>query len=263
MRAFSVSSSGARLVSQRPVAPLRQREAVEVPLGEAGGGGGRGPRRRQVEGGVGTDRLQHPVAGGVGRRFHDHQRLVGQRPHQLGHVVGLDGARRHGGGGGVEVEGAGEARQPLERRPFGGGEEVVAPVEQRRHRALALGHRAVAAAQEAEALVEAVEDLGRRQDGAPRRRQLDGEGHAVEPLADAHGDGAVDVGRPAGGHEAVDEEGHGVGGDGQRGQPADVLARHAERLAARGQHHQRRAPLEQVGHEPSPSPPRPARSCRG
>ena len=52
IRAFRVSSSGARLVSHARLPRLGQREAVEVPLGQAGGGGGRGPRRRQVEGGV-------------------------------------------------------------------------------------------------------------------------------------------------------------------------------------------------------------------
>ena len=91
MRALRVSSSGARLAEPGPVAPLRQREALEVPLGQAG-------RRWPPSAPVPSRRRRRrpapsPASGSgsaVGRRLDHEQRLVGQRPHDLGHVVGVD-----------------------------------------------------------------------------------------------------------------------------------------------------------------------------
>ena len=101
-------------------------------------------------------------------------------------LVAGDGLR------GVEVESAHEHRQPAEQDALGFGQQRVRPVDRGAQGLLAPHRGARAAGQQAEAVVQAVEDLGQRQRAHPRGRELDGERHAVEPLADLrHGRGVV------------------------------------------------------------------------
>ena len=79
---------------------------------------------------------------------------------------------------------AGEHRQPPQQRPLRLGEQVVAPVDQRPQRLLAGQRRAAAAGQQPEAVVQPRRDLLHRQRLHPRRRQLDRQRDAVQPLAD-------------------------------------------------------------------------------
>ena len=72
-----------------------------------------------------------------------------------------------------------------------GSEKVVAPVEQSLHRALTLRERAVPAAQQAESLLQALEDLRGREHRHPGGRELDGQGHAIELPADLDDDVVV------------------------------------------------------------------------
>ena len=93
-----------------------------------------------------------------------------------------------------------------------------------------------------------LEQLGRRQGAGPRRRQLDGQRQAVDRHAELghrlhRALGSIPAGVAAG--DQLEEEGDGrcgsrirVGGGrkGERVQHHDALARHAEGLAAGGEH---------------------------
>ena len=168
-------------------------QPVEVPRRQAVGGAGRVAEVVQVSTGVVPYRVEQSVPGGIGRRLDDDQRLVGQRPHQLGHVVGVEVIGGQCRRGRLQVEAGGEDAQATQRRLLGLGQQLVAPVEERFERALALGHRPVATPQEPESILQAGVDLGRREHRDPRRRQLDRQREAVETPADA-GHGRV-VGR--------------------------------------------------------------------
>ena len=96
--------------------------------------------------------------------------------------------------------------------------------------------------------MQAVDDLGQRQRAHPRRRQLDRQRHPVQAPTDlGHGGGVVvgdgEVGPGQSG--AVGEQLDGVVGQRQRGHLPHRFARHAERLAARGEHGQPRRGTEQ------------------
>ena len=79
-------------------------------------------------------------------------------------------------------------RQSAEQDAFGFGQQRVRPVDRGAQGLLAAHRRARAAGQQAEPVVQAVEDLGQRQRAHPRGGQLDRQRHAVEPAADL-GDG--------------------------------------------------------------------------
>src|SRR5207302_8068535 len=98
-----------------------------------------------------------------------------------------------------------ERGQPREQALLAGVEQIVAPVDRRAQRLLALGRVADAAGQQREAAPEAAEDLGRPEHLHARRRELDRKRQPVEPDADLADRGfvlvrgievATDAGRP-------------------------------------------------------------------
>ena len=223
-------------------------------------------RLGQLEPGELAHRLVQPVAGQAPGLLLGHQRLADQRGQ---HVQGPGGRRVTGRAHRFHVvqgEPAGEHAAPAQDRALGGGEQVVAPLDRGPERLVARQGGAAAAGEQAEPVVQAVEDLFRREDPGPDRGELDGQRQAVEP-ADQAGhcrlvsggqlERARGRGRPLGEQRdrlVLAELGQGFGGTGC-GQPErrhrdDVLPRHRERLPAGGDHPQARRRPHQVGHEP-------------
>jgi hypothetical protein len=127
--------------------------------------------------GVLPNGLQHAVTHLLRRRVGQHQRAVDQRRQAVQHVPpGHQGLSR------LEVEPSREHRQLLEQRPLGGLEQLVAPIQRRLHRLLPRAGVADMTAQQRG--FQPIEDLGRRQDAAPGRGQLDGQGQAVQAPTD-------------------------------------------------------------------------------
>ncbi len=79
---------------------------------------------------------------------------------------------------------SGEDRDAPQQRGLGGSEQVVAPLEGSEQRLVAGGGGGAGAVQDAEAVVEALEDVGGRERGDACGSQLDGQRHPVEPAAD-------------------------------------------------------------------------------
>src|SRR5205823_1920329 len=85
----------------------------------------------------------------------------------------------------LEGAAAGEDGESLRQGLLGFGAEVVAPVDEGAQGLLPGQRRAAAGGEEAEAVVQALRDLLRRERADPRRRQFDGERDAVEAVANA------------------------------------------------------------------------------
>ncbi len=68
------------------------------------------------------------------------------------------------------------------------GEKVIAPCDRLAKGALTPRHAGAARGRELEPALEAAKERRRRQHLAPGRRELDGEGQPVEPLADLRND---------------------------------------------------------------------------
>ena len=186
-----------------------------------------------------------PVAG-VG----DHEGLVDERRRAAGGSRPGPGRRRRRSLGGVEVEAAGEHREPAEQQLLGGGEELERPLHQVVEGAVA-GVDRRALAQQGEPLVDPVEELVGRQRPHPGGGQLEREWHPVELDAEL-GDGAGVVlargrsrrrrswpgsRRPARRGwlpERLDRRA-GIGREPERADTPHDLARHAQGLAAGGQ----------------------------
>ncbi len=165
---------------------------VEIVLGERSTSRRRRRRSsRSFSAAYGAHGLEEPVPG-VARAALDVARTSCRRATRRGRGR----RRRHGrvadrGGRRPQVEAAGEDREPGEGGLLGLAQQLVVPVEQPLHRALSSGSARIAAAQELEALAQAVEDLGRCEHGEAGRGELDRERHAVEMPADLTDDPLV------------------------------------------------------------------------
>ena len=218
----------------------RRRQSLTGLVGEA--------RGSQVGERVLAHDLEHPVDGPRRRWLGDDERTVDECAHQLHRpeVVVDDGA-----GDGVhepEIEAAGEDAEPPEDIVL----VVVEEADRQRDRRVDAGRPARASASgRAEGvgpLGHELEELGRRQRASPRRRQLDGQGQAVDRLAERRDSlhravGSVPPGVP-GGHQ-LEEQGDrrcrgrirvGGGREAERLEHHHALARHAEGLSARREH---------------------------
>ncbi len=134
---------------------------------------------------VEANRLEQAVAPLAPAFVRGDERLLDEpREHvgAAGHVEPVAGADRLDGG---ELEAAGEDGEPAEEHPLVGLEQVVAPLERRRERLLPRRRRAVARAEQAEAVVEPLGDRRRAERSQPARGELERERQAVEPEADA------------------------------------------------------------------------------
>ena len=206
--------------------------------------------------GVLPHHLEHAEAGDLVRRLGRHQGLVDETTEHVDHVAD----RRHDGGG-IEVEAAGEHRQPTERDALVVEQEVVAPVEGGGQGLLAVRMAAPAPGEDGERIAQAGGELGDREVDDAHGGQLEGEGDAVETttdLGDGGGGGGIE-------HEArrrvlrsLDEELDGletgqpvgrvvVSGELERGHPPGDLAGVPERLAARGQDDEIGTPRQELG----------------
>ncbi len=180
----------------------------------------------------------------------------------------------------LELEAAGEDREPPEQRPLVRVEQVVAPLERRGQRLLARRRRVAPAAEHAEAIVEPLGDRRRAQRSDAARGELERERQAVEAEADAgdvhrvlaHRARSPAPPRPPARRTAARPRSRrsslrlerllGIG-DVERRNPEHDLARHAQRLAARREDRQLRRRAQQGVDERRASPRADARSCPG
>ncbi len=156
-----------------------------------------------------------------------------------------------------------EDRQPTEERSFSRGEQVVAPGDRALQRLLPGQHHSGAAGEDAEGVVETVEDALRIEHAAPGGGQLDGQWDAVEPVAQLGDDrpivdGEVEVGSSPTGpvaeqadgvelRQCLDGGGGGPIGKAQRWDAPRPLSREVEHDATRREDVQlRSAPEEPV-----------------
>ena len=195
---------------------------------------------------VGPHRLEQAVPGVSGTALDVHERLVGQRPHEVGHIVVLDSAVAHRGRRGSQVEAAREDGEAREGGLLGFAQQLVVPVEQPLHRPLSSGGARIAAAEELEAVPQPFEDLGWRQHGEASRGELDREGHAVEMAADLGEHSLVFGSRAKSGRCArarSTKSCSDVVVRRQRADPPELFARKGERLATRREDRDRGHPV--------------------
>ena len=157
----------------------------------------------------------------------------------------------------------GEDRQQLEQPLLGGVQQLVAPLDRRPERLLPLRQVAGAAAERLEAARQAVPQRLGREEVEAGGRELDRQRQPVEPAADVGHGGGVVVGQAEVGPDAarpLDEQldrlelaqlrGRRLRGrrgrQRQRRHRDDVLAAHAERLAARHEQLETRAVGEEL-----------------
>jgi hypothetical protein len=200
------------------------KEPVDRPLGLAG----RLPFRRAEL----THGLQHPepqASRGVG---HLEERLVGEVLQDRRDIGGVALAEDQDGGVGGEP--GGEDRQRPHGRPPGWLEQVPAPVDHGLEGLVALGRVTWAAAQEAEAVLQAAGDLGHRQHPDPGRRQLHRQRQPVQLAAHLLDQPGGQVGAGAGRHGPLPEQLNG-GGQAQLGQQVHRFRGQAQRRPAGGE----------------------------
>ena len=121
--------------------------------------------------GVLPHHLEHAEAGGLARRLGRHQGLVDETTEHVDDV-----ADRRDGGGGIEVEAAGEHGQTTEHDTLVVEQEVVAPVEGGGQGLLAVRMAAPATGEDGERIAQAGGRAGRRRGGRHARRPARGRG---------------------------------------------------------------------------------------
>ncbi len=171
---------------QLPFLVRRPRESVraaQAPVEVAPPGPRRLPCPVQQFGTVLPDRLLRPVAGAVRGRDDGEQALLGEPAESVGDGARVERgeARRRDRRPGRERQH--ERRHPPQQRPVGGLQQVVAPVQDRPHRAVPLV-RARAARQDPQLVRQSGPEPVQPERRPPGSRQLDRQRHPVEPLAD-------------------------------------------------------------------------------
>jgi hypothetical protein len=170
---------------------------VVLGMGASGGVGHLGLFLEPLRG-VRPDRLEHHQARlAVVAVSTPDQALVEERGDAVERIeVGSDVTGQRGGDRLDRLgQGRGKEGEEHEEALLAGLEEVVAPLDRRPERLLALGQVAGPAAEELQAVSEAVaESLGREEVQA-RRGQLDGQRQAIETPADLEHRGGVVVGQ--------------------------------------------------------------------
>jgi hypothetical protein len=195
--------------------PLSGRIEADAQVGIACRGGLFGPG--QFQGGEVADGLKQVVARGRALQvvLDDHQRLVRQALEEVEDGGGFAARPRTRPDvfSGVEGEAPGEDGQPAEQDPLFRGEQVMAPRHRRLEGLLAAHATTGSAGEQAEPVLEPVQDLLGREHPDPGGGQLDGQRDPVEAGADLGHDGGGGVRhgevRP-GLHGPVDEEPHRV-----------------------------------------------------
>ena len=226
-------------------------------------------RQRRRLGGVGetltrvhADCLEQPVAPPLARLLDRDERLLDEARQDIRDRRRGESLPRADHFGRIELEAAGEGRQPAEEDLLVGLEQVVAPLERCRQRLLPRRCGAAARAQEAEPVVEPIGDRCSAEGAEAAGCQLERERQPVEAEADARDVLGVLVGerearRRRGG--ALDEEEDGLvleqpgrrnrvlePGQLERGDPEHDLSGDAQRLAARRDDGQSRRRAQQA-----------------
>src|SRR5829696_923174 len=137
----------------------------------------------ELLGGVLPRRLQKPVACLPAPAGYQHQRLLHQPYEHVENFPGVDAIPGAYGLGRIEGEPFGEHGKPPEYLPFFLVEQLVAPVQGASQRPLPLRSGPVSAGEQTERILQPARDLLDREGPHPRRRELYGEGHAVQPTA--------------------------------------------------------------------------------
>ena len=139
---------------------------------------------RQHLGGVLADRVEHHVALLVRALFDAEQALVDERRDTV-EDVDADLARRAADAvGHIQLAAADEHGQAVEQPAGAGFEQVVAPRDRPAQRLLALRQVPRARREQREVVLEPGDDLFGRQELDPRRGELDGQRHPVQPRGD-------------------------------------------------------------------------------
>ena len=163
---------------------LGEREVVAIVVLAHGLDVGRGG---EALAGVGADRLEHPQPGWRERVLASHEQALGDQAVERVQSGGGDRLGR------LDGRAAGEHREPREAALLVVAEQLVAPVDSGAQRLLARGCVARARARRAERGIEAVGDLGRRQQSAAGGRELDRQRQPVDAPADLRDRGGVAV----------------------------------------------------------------------
>ena len=186
------------------------------------------------------DRLQQQVAGAVTPGAlpvgPEHHGLVDQPDQRGEHVPGVEALVRAHLLGRLDVERAGEDRQPRPEQLLGGRAQVVAPLGGGPDRLVVRQGRPAAAGQQPEAVLEPVGQLLERDGPQPHGGQLDGQRHPVQAPAEPDHAGPVGVGDGETGHRgrrALGEQLHRVAVARGPGAPGPAPAAAGSRRCAR------------------------------
>ncbi len=125
-----------------------------------------------------------PVPHSAARVVGHHQRLAHEQSELVEDLVSLDLGAAGDGTGGGEVESTHERRKPAKQDSLGLGQQRMRPIHRRMQCLLATHRSAGTTGQQAEAVVQTVDDLVERQRTHPGRGEFDGQRHAVEATAD-------------------------------------------------------------------------------
>ena len=128
--------------------------------------------------------LRQPVPGHARAMLGDQDGLAGQRGQQLQHVAGGQPVIGADALGRVQLEPAGEHRQPRPQQPLGRAAQLIAPLDRGPQRLLPGRPGAAAPGQQAQPVAQPGVDLLRGQHRQPRRGQLDGQRQPLQPAAD-------------------------------------------------------------------------------
>ncbi|WP_345279033.1 hypothetical protein [Kitasatospora albolonga] len=203
--------------------------------------------RPQPAGAVLAQGVQQPVAGAERALLPQQHRLGDQLAHQVEEFLGGQALARAHVLDRLQVEAAGEDREPGPEQTFLRRAELMTPADRGAQRAVPLRAAARTADQQPEAVVQPVGDLLHRERPQPPGGQLHRERDAVQPAAEPGGLGQVALGQ-------LEARQHGGGPVGeqphrrrdparlrrhrQRRQGVEVFARDPEHLPAGGQHPQ-------------------------
>ena len=138
-----------------------------------------------------AQRLELREAGGGTAAIHHDHRLVDQAAEHIDNVMRLQRLMTAHGASRGGIERAWEDRQAVEQAPLAVVEQLIRPVHCGVQRLVSFGPVPLTDVQHTEAITEPVGDVTHGQRAHPSRRQLDGQGYAIEVLTDLGDDNAV------------------------------------------------------------------------
>ena len=143
------------------------------------------------------DRFEHSVSVFTAKAgLHVYERLIGQLGEDIHHLPIRKARTTRRGAYRLRIRVRADALRSLQREPAHEDgkpahqqalllcEQFVAPIDQRLQRLVARQHAATASGQQSEPIAQARRNLLHGEGFNPRRRELDGEGYAVQAAAD-------------------------------------------------------------------------------